>query len=276
MEGRLSNLQSWVLQCDSRFQLVFVCDSSTDETITELRAIQALAKNTKIEILEGNFGSPGSARNAGLDQAKNEWVTFWDSDDIGLPLSLIQEISRVDSGVVDGVVFGYQVNSGSEISKPWENWPLNENSCVNLISLNPGIWRFCFKKSSINELKFPNISMGEDQLFISDYMDSSPILSYSNTVVYFYHIDVPNQLTANKHALRDLSAANKIFLIKLKGSGSKKEFTIRMFTKVLLTQIRKSQSSAKIMAVRNLLFHLCRYPRVVMKLMVELAFRGLA
>ena len=61
-------------------QLILVDDGSTDSTLVKIKRWASLYPGN-IEFIHKKNGGVSSARNAGLDLAKNEWVNFADSDD---------------------------------------------------------------------------------------------------------------------------------------------------------------------------------------------------
>ena len=270
MEGKLQNLQTWVAQCNSTFQIIFICDSSTDETFEELQNLKLMNPTLSIEILNGKFGSPGAARNVGLTRAEGNWITFWDSDDVANPQILFKELEYYDDKSLDAIVFGYEVHSGHKMLKPWSNWPNDQKRCLERITLNPGLWRFCFKRSAIGNLTFPNLSMAEDQLFINNFLQKSPRVTFSDGIAYMYFVGVENQLTSSATALGDLSGAVEALSKEINTGKDIQIFTIRILGKILITQIKKSQLRIKVGAGFNLIQLARRYPREVMKLLYDI------
>ena len=68
-----------LLQDFKDLEIIFVNDGSTDNSLEEILKIQ---KNDKrIKIINKKNGGLSSARNAGLDIAKGEFILFVDSDD---------------------------------------------------------------------------------------------------------------------------------------------------------------------------------------------------
>jgi glycosyltransferase involved in cell wall biosynthesis len=270
MEGKLQNLREWVLQCDSTFQIVLVCDSSTDKTIEELQSIKSENPFLNMIILNGNYGSPGSARNAGLAQTEGKWVIFWDSDDLGNPRLLSNEVKNYNYNTSDAIVFGFEIYSGSRKVKPWTVWPNGKKECIEKTSLNPGIWRFCFKRTSIRNLKFPNLRMAEDQLFINEFIQQSPQVKFNNSVIYNYFVNLENQLTSNIFALGDLSRAADVLSGVIGKKNELQVFTIRIFGKILLTQIKKCELKIKFLAVFKLIKLMAWHPREIFKLISDI------
>src|SRR5687768_8249114 len=64
----------------SRLQVVFVDDGSTDDSRAVLEAWAARARCEVVVLHQENAGQ-AAARNAGLEHATGEWVTFIDPDD---------------------------------------------------------------------------------------------------------------------------------------------------------------------------------------------------
>jgi glycosyltransferase involved in cell wall biosynthesis len=269
MAGRLQNLETWVRECNSTFQILLVCDSSTDKTYVELQDIKSAYPAINIEILKGEFGSPGNARNAGLEQANGIWVTFWDSDDVGNPQLIFEEMRKYDPELFDAIVFGFDIYSGSHKLKPWTLWPNGIKNSINRTSLNPGIWRFCFKRSSILDFKFSHLRMAEDQLFINEFMRKSPQLSFNNSITYSYFVDVENQLTSNELDLGDLREVVEVLSSQIRREKDVEVFTIRIFGRILITQIKKSKIPLKFNAAFKLANLAGRYPIEVTNLIFD-------
>lgn len=216
--------------------------------------------SNQIEIIEGIYGSPGSARNAGFERARNEWVIFWDSDDIGRPKELISGLVTLSPNLLDAVVFGYDIYSGDAARCKWNTWPLSQEKSFEMLSLNPGIWRICFRRTSIINLKFPNLKMAEDQLFINDFMHQMPKIEFSNTVIYKYFVNISNQLTSDKGALEDLREAGNLLAANLNDVSGAGKFTLRIYGKILITQIKKCNISTKFQAGARLILLYVKHP----------------
>lgn len=270
MAGRMQNLSSWMNKCDQQFQIILVCDSSTDDTSKELARLKNSQVNADVELLIGNFGSPGMARNAGMQLAKNDWLIFWDSDDIGEPTLLAEKLATVDPQSFDAVVFGFEVHSSTGGLKSWLNWPVDRTECLDQVSLNPGIWRFCFNRHKLGKLEFNSLKMAEDQLFINEFLYLIPKLHFENAVIYKYFQGVENQLTSNRAALRDIDRALDKLAIQLRQNPASISYTKRIYGKLLLSQLKKSSITKKAKALSRIIHFLCTQPRVGTKLIFDL------
>lgn len=65
---------------DSEYEVIIINDGSSDSTLDILNCYKQTYSN--LIIIDKENGGPSSARNAGLDIAKGEYVFFFDADDI--------------------------------------------------------------------------------------------------------------------------------------------------------------------------------------------------
>ncbi len=94
-----------LVQSFKDFELILVDDGSTDDsgTICDDYA----TSDSRIQVIHKENGGVCSARNAGLDIARGEWVYFIDPDDVLLPDGLSTLVSGI-SDEVDAVLGGYE------------------------------------------------------------------------------------------------------------------------------------------------------------------------
>lgn len=89
------------LQMDKyNFQLIFVDDGSTDNTMDELIKLQSKMKNADITVIQQKNSGPSSARNTGILRATKEYIMFIDGDDLltenGPKIIVSQSLFNVD------------------------------------------------------------------------------------------------------------------------------------------------------------------------------------
>lgn len=84
-------LRSALAQTDVDFEVLVVDDGSTDGTAEQLRRLQ----DPRVRVLrhEESKGR-GAARNAGIAEARGEWIAFLDDDDHWSPLKLRRQLDR--------------------------------------------------------------------------------------------------------------------------------------------------------------------------------------
>lgn len=138
--------------------------------------------------------NPGSARNFGLDNAKGNWVIFWDCDDLPVLEPIVEIIQSQSVSNYDAVMFSYQVVD-SETNTIFEsrfatNKSLERNMC------NPGLWRILLRKKTISDNRFPPLIIGEDQIFLLKLEIEKIRIKFSEKIAYNYFVRNINQLTS--------------------------------------------------------------------------------
>ena len=63
---------------DITYEIIFVLDNCTDKT---QKVIEHYMYDMEYKIITCSMGSPGLARNAGLDEVKGDFIWFVDGDD---------------------------------------------------------------------------------------------------------------------------------------------------------------------------------------------------
>src|SRR5262245_53263742 len=86
------SLQSLLKQTLKAWELIFVDDASTDNSVALAHQITRHDPRVKILRQSDNMG-PASARNHALEAAQGEWIAIFDSDDVMMPqrLELLRE-----------------------------------------------------------------------------------------------------------------------------------------------------------------------------------------
>ena len=84
-------------------------------------------------------------------------------------------------------------------------------SLSSQVGIEPGLWRWGFKKTLIGDIEFPETRMGEDQIFLLRVQPFQNPIYTTNKFVYKYCINEPNQLTSSKMAIKDLENSLALF-----------------------------------------------------------------
>ena len=100
-------LESIGAQTIDDYEIIVVNDGSSDGTIDILREYENSLDN--MIVIDKENGGPSSARNAGLDIAKGEFVYFFDADDV-LELDALEELyERAQDRRADLVIAKYDI-----------------------------------------------------------------------------------------------------------------------------------------------------------------------
>jgi len=264
----LQNLSLWLSKLSNKsIEVLLIHDKSDAYTGPRLKELLATINNRNILYFEGEYGSPGIARNQGLKNARGEWLCFWDSDD----LPMLEEVyllmqTKMDS-TTDCIVTSYislNLQTGVRvINKISKNYQAQ-------IALNPGIWRFFFSKSSLGQIRFSNLMMAEDQIFLAEYLKNELNLQISEDITYTYFKGNPKSLTSNKYALNDLSKASSKTLEIMNSVKDANLYIVGiMFGRQVISGLKYGNLKCKITILRNLVRGLFFRGNVIRKQIVR-------
>ena len=192
-EGKTAALRN-VLRRTNGIHVVLVFDSCRDNTFKEFEEILKNREILDVEVIIGDFGSPGAARNAGLAKVQSDWVVFWDADDLPDPSALTKVIEKVDSNLFQMIVT--QFNSVDFSTNVLCSTASRTRGRLSL-AINPGLWRITFNTDRAKKLAFQEFKMGEDQFFLAEFMATKPRILFSPIQTYLYSLNTPGQLTGS-------------------------------------------------------------------------------
>lgn len=238
MGGRLQNLRKWInrlVESNLDIEVILIHDGTDLVTQLELEEIVESSNSNRITMEQIEVESPGLARNRGITLAKGEWICFWDSDDevkVDEVANLLSDLNDPYTIVIAGFEEVRNVGTKSLVSvrKP--------RSMVDVID-KLGLWRMFFNKAIIEQIRFPSLKMGEDQLFFVSVTQNDQKIKFSPQVVYRYFHHEFGQLTQNRVAIRDL----KFCLIDLERIVGEEFRTRKIAKRVFVRQILTCISS---------------------------------
>ena len=204
-KGDISQLAEWVpLAAALDIEVILIHDFQDLQTKLALKNFMEKNNSLKIKFLEGEFRSPGKARNFGIQQTSGKWICFWDSDDrpdVTKFLNMVNQADLVRANVCVGNFEKMNIVTG-EISKT--RFSKNRLLLEMEIAKDPGMWRFAFEKNSIEEVKFENFRMGEDQSFLAEALLRCKSIHVNDDFVYQYFVGSDLQLTSQKNAVKEV------------------------------------------------------------------------
>ena len=169
-------LDSVINQTFKDIEIICVNDGSTDNSLNILKRYEKT--DDRIVIVEKTNGGLSSARNAGIDIAKGEYVCFLDSDDYYETNACERLIEVIKKSKPDIIVFGANIFPNKPKPSLWLKNVLTTRDYVyepftpEALFTEPGcrpfVWRDCFNLRFINEnsLRFEeSVFLGEDQVF---------------------------------------------------------------------------------------------------------------
>lgn len=256
MAGKLARLELWlstILKSDS--EVILIHDITDEMTGLELERLFQKHKDGNIQLIQGRFGGPGSARNAGIEMAKGRWISFWDSDDEPNVNNFLKMVEKANSTTCEIIVGGF-ITRNERTNQERKEELFSNNLAENLdrVSFNPGIWRMAFRRSFLGRNRFPSSRMGEDQLLLANLNFYNSKIDFYKDSVYCYITGNPNQLTANSLAISDLKKVTKTFLQKISLTPkSESTYLATMFIRQCLTLLKRGRFDARLLSIWLLL-----------------------
>ena len=194
-------VDSILTQSFSDFELILVNDGSPDNS----GAIcdEYAKKDNRVRVFHKENGGVASARNLGLDNALGEWITFIDADDY------IEKgfLNIPDCTKEDLLIQNYIFEGDRNKIKRFEKSTIQEDRILGFINENiheewlRAPWAKFFKGEIIknNNIKFPiDIKIGEDTVFVLDYLYYTKSVHFISSANYVYLFDTN---WANKYTL---------------------------------------------------------------------------
>ena len=197
------------------YELILVNDGSQDNS-GEICDDYA-QKDSRIIVFHKENGGASSARNAGLDIAKGDYITFVDSDDT-VSTNYLNSFSYNADFEVAGLE---TVGNNNEVDYPNNeiflensleiyNWFLLDSHRKFLTSICSKL----FLKKNIESalLKFDtSLKYGEDTIFIYNYLSHCKKIYLSPNVIYQYYVN--SGLWDKKYTLKAQECVNHILTI---------------------------------------------------------------
>ena len=171
-------IESWTSALELRdFEVILVVDSEELKTKAQVKILaDRLRKITKVSVLESHCRNPGGSRNLGLSIASGSWITFWDCDDIPNPSRFVEMVIEAETCGKDIAIGEFTIQNGVRHRlKPHKS--TDPSNIFESVAVNPGLWRFAIKSDIAKLLRFPDLRMAEDQVYLYELFQESQNIS---------------------------------------------------------------------------------------------------
>ena len=188
-------LDSILAQTFADWECILVDDGSKDRSgaICDEYAV----KDSRFHVIHKQNGGVSSARQAGLDAAKGDFVIHTDSDDWLDPFMLEELMNHLQKTGAECVIFDFfRVTNGKKVRQ--YQAPTNYNHKQVLKDIIGGkiyacCWNKLIKISTIKKWRasFPkNIDFGEDKCFLASLLRNPVSVSYLPQSLYYYDASI--------------------------------------------------------------------------------------
>ena len=177
-------LDSILEQDLNNYEIILVNDGSKDSSLYICNKYGSNHHN--ISVINQNNEGVSSARNAGLDVAKGDWITFIDSDDyieVGFfncldtyneDLIILNSKNLSPSGDISNSIFS---KTDNQLHKKSSITHFISNNIDNALFRAP--WAKFYKKELIKDIRFDiNMKVGEDSHFVFRYLCNIKSIRY--------------------------------------------------------------------------------------------------
>ena len=201
-------LNSVVKQTYSNLEIILVNDASTDNSAKIIHDFAI--KDSRIKVFTNKINQGVSvSRNIALENANGKYLTFLDSDDWLPKLSIEKLVKAIEFNNADLCQSRHKIIGTIRKNQKFTG-DLNIQKCDNGESrmlcfknmLTGSVWCKMFKTSIIreNNIRFENLKLYEDTVFLCRYMKHCNILIDYNENTYYYNRLNCNSAILKKHS----------------------------------------------------------------------------
>ena len=206
-------VKSIVGQTYKNIEIILVDDGSPDHC--PQKCDEWVKKDLRIRVVHKQNGGLSSARNAGLDVAKGEYIAFVDSDDFITPDYVEVMYNRICNdkyvGIVSGMIYRYTDGQTTPFKKLWDikderiTQPADFSvNCINL-SISFTVWNKIYRAELLDNVRFREGRTNEDTLFMYDLGKKLSSTQYLMVeiphYVYYYRFREDSICTSSKKPL---------------------------------------------------------------------------
>lgn len=175
------------------FEVIFIDDCSTDNTVEEVERIKSKVEGNLILLRQTKNNRQGAARNRGVNVAKGEYICFVDSDD-AVTEGVVDAIRMAKEQETDMTAFHTaSANEKGEITKENERLSFPQGQIFTGVELQnkhaywfSGPVAYIYSKAFLDRVNYPFREgvLYEDSDFVMVHLYYAQRMSYSPTLGY--------------------------------------------------------------------------------------------
>ena len=202
-------VESVLAQTYQNFEVILVDDGSPDNCPAMCDAWAE--KDSRIRVIHKENGGLSSARNAGIDAAKGDYLAFLDSDDLWTPVFLERLHTALTESNADLAVCQFQRFHGSppkKLPQQAETEVLCQRGALEclfdirnenmVVAPNKLYRRHLFKR-----IRYPLSKLHEDEAVIHEIIGAAKKVAWVEESHYHYR-QAPNSITTSQFSLKRL------------------------------------------------------------------------
>ena len=204
-------VDSILAQTYTNLEIILVDDGSPDSC--PMICDEYVVKDSRIHVIHKENGGLSDARNAGLQIATGEWLSFIDSDDWIEPCmydNLLNNACKNDAQISVGGVFDELLtDDGTIITKvtPYQSVTIESRKKLQAMKhflSNPwSAWDKIYRHEIFDGIRYPVREINEDEAIALYLLDRCERVVYTNEPLYHY-IRRPESITTSSFSLKKL------------------------------------------------------------------------
>lgn len=200
----LRAVESIINQKIDKFEIILVDDGSTDGS--QYICDDLAEKYHYTKVIHKKNGGLSSARNAGIVQARGEYITFIDSDDFYTESFFEEAIEKLNSNSADIFVFGLQKGSLEKNKElVFENKICSiKQEAIEKLFLQKAVdfyaWNKIYKLSLFSGIRYPEGHLYEDIIPTYLLFKKAEKIIFSDKIGIFYYSN-PDSIVNQKFSI---------------------------------------------------------------------------
>lgn len=210
-EEYLSRCLDSILDQDmGSYEVILVDDGSSDSS--SLICDRYSATDPRFRTIHKPNGGVSSARNAGLNLAKGEYIMFVDSDDALAPGALTEMTAGLEGedfvlgGFIEYIGSITSRNAAPEQSKTYSDGSIAEFFDANIrrnCEMLDAPWAKLFRRKALGMQRFnEKLYYAEDKVFVFEFLSRCKTVRTCASVVYHYHLrgdSLGSDMSSDRH-----------------------------------------------------------------------------
>lgn len=213
-------IESVVKQSYANLEIILVDDGSPDAC--PHKCDQWAKRDERIKVIHKKNGGLSSARNAGLQIIKGNYISFVDSDDYihkEMYSTMIKDIRETGADIVSCARYidkgdRIELKSKTSSARIYNNKEILENYYYHKEDFCSGVWDKLYKSELFDEVRFPEGINSEDYYVYAMIYNRTQSLYYNDKPLYYYRKREESICTSsfiNEHSFDKILISDKVF-----------------------------------------------------------------